>query len=238
MLKSKIVTIFVGFLFCIFMVSCCHGHVPKRIKIGGEIVKSVHAKDAVVFIVVKTSREEDVEASVTGTGVTITSSKRKDSSVILTAGHICWFAKDPSVVDSKVIVFNKAGDLHYAAITAISKNFDLCTIEVSAPLPAATIATKAPESGEKVYYSGYPTGYYLPNVLSHFDGYMAGVDAAGDHLYNVPATGGSSGSPVYNQRGEITGIISAVMIEFEEMTFATGNANIIDFLSDVGYLQK
>tara|TARA_A100001015_G_scaffold8333_1_gene10241 strand:+ start:1438 stop:2097 length:660 start_codon:yes stop_codon:yes gene_type:complete len=219
------------------MVSCCQGHAPKRINLGGEIVKSVHARDAVVFIAIQASRENE-EASVTGTGVTITSSVKQDSSVILTAGHICWFAKDPLVVDSTVVVFNKAGDLHYAAITAISKNFDLCTLEVSTPLPAATIATKSPESGDRVYYSGYPTGYYLPNVLSHFDGYMAGVDAAGDHLYNVPATGGSSGSPVYNSRGEITGIVSAVMIEFEEMTFATGNKNIIDFLRDVGYLQK
>ena len=67
---------------------------------------------------------------------------------------------------------------------------------------------------------------------------MAGTDPSGDHLYNVPATGGASGSPVYNDKGQITGIISAVMVDFDQMTFATGNDNIIDFLRETGYLKK
>jgi len=54
----------------------------------------------------------------------------------------------------------------------------------------------------------------------------------GDHLYNFPATGGSSGSPVYNSKGEIIAIISAVMVDFEHMVFAVGTDNIKNFILD------
>ena len=42
---------------------------------------------------------------------------------------------------------------------------------------------------------------------------------------------GASGSPVYNEDGEVIGLISAVMVEFEHMTLGMGRENIIDFLN-------
>ena len=236
-MKRKLTTVLIGLLFCIFTVSCCHGHVPRKINVGNKLQKHVHARDAAVFIAIEATRLE-IEAAVTGTGVTIMSSKTDDISVVLTAGHLCVIPMDPLVSESKIMVFNRGGDFTYAKIKAISNDFDLCILEVPTPLPAAGISLKTPESGDKIYYSGYPTGFYVPNVINHFEGYMAGTDPSGDHLYNVPATGGASGSPVYNSKGQITGIISAVMIDFEQMTFATGNENIIDFLRETGYLKN
>ncbi len=237
MMKRNIATLLVGLLFCIFAVSCCHGHGPRKINVGNQLQKQVHARDATVFIAIEATRLE-LEATVTGTGVTIMSSKSDDISIVLTAGHLCWVPMDPLVSESKIMVFERDGNFAYAEIKAVSTNFDLCLLEVSKPLPAAGISVKPPESGDKVYYSGYPTGFYVPNVISHFEGYMAGTDPSGDHLYNIPATGGASGSPVYNEKGQIIGIISAVMVDFDQMTFATGNENIIDFLRETGYLKK
>ena len=38
-----------------------------------------------------------------------------------------------------------------------------------------------------------------------------------------------------NKKGEIVGILSAVMIEFHWMTFAVGTENILDFMENSGY---
>ncbi len=217
-------------IFSLFVVSCCHGN--KQINLNAYKTKSVKARDAAVFITVKGEGEEtSIESS--GSGVAV--AHVGDKTVIMTAGHICKAVLVPGVDSSEFMVWNIEGRGFYSSIISISPHFDLCLLSIDEVLPIARIAREAPSSGEKVYYSGYPVGFYMPGLMHHFEGYMAGVDTVGDHMYNIPAIGGSSGSPVYNRKGEIVGILSAVMVEFHWMTFAVGTENILDFMENSGY---
>ena len=216
--------------FSLFVVSCCHGN--KQITLNAYKTKSVNAKNAAVFISVKGDGEEtSVEAS--GSGVAVAHVGEK--TVIMTAGHICQAVLIPGIESSEIMVWNIEGRGFYSSIISISPHFDLCLLSIDEVLPVARIAKTSPVSGDRVYYAGYPVGFYMPGVLHHFEGYMAGIDPTGDHMYNIPAIGGSSGSPVYNKKGEIVGILSAVMIEFQWMTFAVGTENILDFMENSGY---
>ncbi len=217
-------------IFSLFVVSCCHGN--KQINLNAYKTRHVDARDAAVFISVKGEGEEtSIESS--GSGVAV--AHIGDKTVIMTAGHICKAVLVPGVDSSEFMVWNIEGRGFYSSIISISPHFDLCLLSVDEVLPIARIAKDSPSSGDKVFYSGYPVGFYMPGLLHHFAGYMAGVDPTGDHLYNIPAIGGSSGSPVYNEKGEIVGILSAVMIEFHWMTFAVGTENILDFMENSGY---
>lgn len=214
--------------FCIFMVSCCPG--LKKIDLNAAH-KYISANDATVYLRISGLHEEGpIEGS--GTGVAVAHSRNREQTLILTAGHICEELVNPKILISKLFVFEQNGEAYYSKMVAIDENYDLCLISVDAEIPIAKIAKNQPEAGDKITYSGYPTGLYMPGILHHFDGYMAGVDPVGDHIYNLPVTGGSSGSPIYNRRGHIVAIVSAVMVEFEHITFAVGTEPIRNFLID------
>tara|TARA_A100001515_G_scaffold144719_1_gene149702 strand:- start:162 stop:863 length:702 start_codon:yes stop_codon:yes gene_type:complete len=218
-------------IFSLFVVSCCHGN--KQINLNAYKTKAVKAKDATVFITVKGEGSEELLIESSGSGVAVAHVGEK--TVIMTAGHICKAPLVPGVESAEFMTWNIKGKGYYSSVIAISPHFDVCLLSVDEILPIAKIAKTAPSSGDRVYYSGYPVGFYMPGLLHHFEGYMAGIDPTGDHMYNIPAIGGSSGSPVYNKKGEIVGILSAVMVEFHWMTFAVGTENILDFMENSGY---
>ena len=216
-------------LFCVFMVSCCPGHKNKKINSG--LFKYSKAKNATVYIGITNLTTEGPTAG-SGTGVAIDRSLDRDRTLIMTAGHLCMETFGPNILFSEIRVMTREGKGYYGTLVAIDPNFDLCLIRVDEQLPIAKIAKKIPKSGDKVSYSGYPTGFYIPGTLNYFDGYMSGTDMTGDHLYNLPATGGSSGSPIYNEKGAVVAIVSAVMVDFEHMVFAVGTDNIKNFILD------
>ena len=221
-------------MFCFFAVSCCHSSKHKNLSSLYQTHR-VHARDATVYVSMNIVHAEHGIHMGSGTGVAIANDA--DNTFVLTAGHICQPFLDPQNIISEFIVTTFENESHYAKIIAISAHHDVCLVSIPELIPIAKLAWSEPSSGDKVYYSGYPTGFYFPNLLNHFDGYMAGRDTVGDHLYNIPATGGSSGSPVYNSSGELIGLVSAVMVDFEHMTFGVGTENIRDFLRETGYLQ-
>jgi len=217
-------------LFSIFAISCCHKHNVGFLHYSSP--KKVIAKDAVVFITVNTiTLKKNSQSS--GTGVAVKNDG--DKTLILTAGHICIDQIDPGLIIGEILVIDIYGNAYHSEIQSISKNFDLCLLSIKKQMPTTSISKQSPKSGDKIGYSGYPTGLYMPGLLHHFDGYMAGVDPMGDHIYNTPVVGGSSGSPIYNEKGEIIGLVSAVMEDFNYMTIAVGTKNIRDFMAENGY---
>lgn len=226
-------SIFVLIVFCMLMVSCCPGY--KKISLNNYFHSN--ADKATVYIKVDVLTNEGITSS-SGTGVAIDRDISADKSLILTAGHICVETIRPNVVSEKMTVYTISGDGFYSKIISIDPDFDLCLIEISKSLPIAKIAKKEPKTGDLIMYSGYPAGLYMPGTKHYFQGFMAGKDQLGDHLYNIPATGGSSGSPIYNSDKEIVAIVSAVMIDFEHMTFAVGTNNIRNFRDNTNWPTK
>ena len=73
-------------------------------------------------------------------------------------------------------------------------------------------------------------GLYMPNNLHHFSGYYSGSDNAGFSMYSLAVTGGSSGSAILNDDGEIVGLISSVTAEFAHLVIGPGIERIKTFI--------
>jgi S1-C subfamily serine protease len=166
-----------------------------------------------------------------GTGVILSSSKNK--SLVLTNAHVC------KVVENGGIVITDNGAKHSVSGYKISKQHDLCIIQVSANLGYDThIASESPKNYEDAMISGHPN--LLPTVVSygHFSGHLVievitdirpckeedfkkepliclffgGIPVLTSYqsrLVTATIQAGSSGSAVYNSDGEISGLVFA-----------------------------
>jgi serine protease Do len=113
-------------------------------------------------------------------------------------------------------VFNeKVGSLK-AELLYTDKENDLAILKIVdtnfkalRPIPY-TLAKTEPELGQKIFTLGYPR----PELI-YYEGYISARSANGTlsnpnvFLLNLPVENGNSGSPVINQNGVITGIISS-----------------------------
>jgi serine protease Do len=113
-------------------------------------------------------------------------------------------------------VFNeKTGSLK-AELLYTDRENDLAVLKITdtafkqlKPLPY-TLAKTEPELGQRVFTLGYPR----PELI-YYEGYISSRSTNGTianpdmFLLNLPVENGNSGSPVLNQKGVITGIISS-----------------------------
>lgn len=90
---------------------------------------------------------------------------------------------------------------------------DIAIVDTSSALPAAvTLAENNPEVGDEVEIVGYPGGGRLTTTSGRVVSYEADPlnSNAGEVIAtDAPAQRGSSGSPLYNQNGEVVGVVYA-----------------------------
>lgn len=218
-------------------ISCC-GKIPNIGKIKNHrLPDRVDAEKAVLMVTVNLEFggiPTGFGSSGTGFGIAY----HENSTIVMTAGHVCEPLSNKPGAETKLSIVTVDGTELPAKQITISGMHDLCLVKIEKILPIAKIAEEIPANGDKIKYSGYPLGVFIPGTLHHFDGYMGGIDADGNHLYNIPTVGGASGSPIYNEDGEVVAIISAVMVEFEHITFGVGLYNILFFLEENGLTQR
>lgn len=119
---------------------------------------------------------------------------------ILTARHCVQDSTEIEVVASD-------GQEYKADILAISKNQDLAIIQIGrTSTPFFELADRV-YKGEGVFILGSPLG--LTGLVTN--GYIAKL--AGDILFlDCTALPGNSGGPVINGRGELAGVVSAMIV--------------------------
>lgn len=158
-----------------------------------------------------------------GSGVILKSTP--SASYVLTNGHVCRAVEGGGVVKT----YDHETHLIMSAVQAT--NHDLCLITVMADLKANTrVADTAAPLGAKAYISGHPT--LLPTIITtgHFagrklisvgepdpscgGGIFAFLCPPKVKLYETEVVSatispGSSGSGVFNERGELSGLVFA-----------------------------
>lgn len=217
-------------MIIVFSVSCCGIGKHNRVNNGASLT---NIKDSVFFVFrsdfIEQSGELVLLSQSSGTGTSIY--VNENYSDILTAGHVCvdYFSSLTGVdYDYKLIDFygnEKPGDL-----IAIDFESDLCLLRVYTGSKAVALSNTEAQSGMRVRYSGYPMGLYIPGNLHHFSGYYSGSDNTDFSMYSLAVTGGSSGSAVLNDDGEIIGLISSVTEDFAHLAIGPGIERIKAFI--------
>lgn len=135
------------------------------------------------------------------------------------------FIDEPEVVTSTVMhLLDSHGHQYPVREHPWARNVpaDICIIETSINAPALHISGVEPEFGEEVINIAAPGGFMQPSASGGavyiIDGRYSGSSMMGDKgvtsVYTLWAIGGSSGSPIMNNRGEMVGMVSAISTQF------------------------
>ncbi|MEI7588442.1 MAG: serine protease [Chitinophagia bacterium] len=136
------------------------------------------------------------------------------------------------------IVINNMGQELHANIIYTDKNIDLALLKIEdkdfdAPntIPF-TIRKKMSDLGEEIFTLGYPRN---DNDIVYGKGYLSAQKGyAGDsssYQIQISANPGSSGAPLFNDKGELIGIISTREKLAVGVTFAIKSNKIIDLIA-------
>lgn len=154
---------------------------------------------------------------------------------VLTAAHVCdigSIAKKITKAGGKVFikVVDRDGKSHIAELFRINNKVDICLLKTpTLKVPALRISVKKPEYAEKVYNIAAPMGISDGDMVPVFEGLFFGNK--GDRAYyNIPAIGGSSGSPILNVRGELVGMLHSVHFRFHHISLSATHADLWNFL--------
>ena len=173
---------------------------------------------------------------IVATGVVIKNiegKKKKINSFILSVEHFCKKIKN-KVMASAVSRDDEALITYKGKVLSIDKENDLCLIKVyntKNNLIPIKFSTIPPKIGDKVMAIGGPEtifpskteGYVISNVIGSYN-------PNNDLYMTLPASGGSSGSAIYNENFELVGILKAGHLRFKQISVAISLEKINSFL--------
>ena len=169
---------------------------------------------------------------------------------IVTAAHFCDALPIKMQMMKRLIFFERilfqiqtlGGYTMEAFVSKIDKENDLCMLMVLGPTneidkQIIKISEHKPYHGERVYNIAAPLGIFAPGMLPVFEGFYSGTclypeenKKSNVDMYSIPIRGGSSGSPILNNRGELIGVVIAGVKGFENLGFSPSYDVIKQFL--------
>ena len=156
-------------------------------------------------------------------------------SYIIGANHVCALKeKETTSVEVKFTVMGTAGTSHRAHILTTDPPNDLCVMFAPGLTGVAVkVREHPPRYGEKVYNLASPAGAaYPPHNTPVYMGFYSGKRGNWD-MYTIPATGGSSGSPIIDVNGHMVGIIQAHLQGFKHLTISSNYHRIKKMIDEV-----
>lgn len=217
----------------LFLVSCCSKKVAVQSLFKPQGSSPVN-NSSVYFIVKKNfAQVEEGEmvllSTSTGSGSSVFSSSTHSN--ILTAGHVCVDMISFISSATSYTTFDHAGKSAKAEVIGLDLESDLCLLRINRESTPMQVSDGVINSGEEVYYGGYPLGMYMPYNLHHFRGYYSGTDSESFSMFSLAAAPGSSGSAIVNRKGEIISVVSAVTADFQNLTIGAGLERLKPFLA-------
>jgi S1-C subfamily serine protease len=212
------------FLACALLQSCVsqnYGfHIPKNSR--DQFVRIV--QDTSLTVCMDDKCDTKIFKS-SGSGVVVSSFS--EGSYILTAAHVCQLElhsifPDPGLlklvkrIDITMNIVNLSQARYQADVVSLEESSDMCLLFVdnywndSGPVK---ISGAKPFEGERVYNVAAPVGIFYENTVPLLEGFYMGNEGLRAY-YSIPAMGGSSGSPIFNLRGHLVGMIHSVNVMF------------------------
>ena len=216
----------------LFLTSCAHNN---NLPLGtrGTFVKIEKTINVVLCDGNECKRDK---AEIMGSGVVI--GKRQGGAYILTAAHVC---ESQSMVNFPFIleytIDLQAVDLQQrrfrSEIINMDPKLDTCILfahKLSGPI--AKISRRPPKIGDRVYNVAAPANIFYNNTVPILEGFFSGnAKERGVAIYSIPATGGSSGSPIFNSNGFLIGMIHSVNIHFPVISISPIHKDLLNFIS-------
>jgi S1-C subfamily serine protease len=220
-------TLIVITIFC--LTSCAHTSLSyKQILPRSSFVKLERDLN------IKTCTEDTEDAyceeqsfSAVASGVVIQNTLK--GSYILTAAHVCddsdIVAQFSSLPNTKFSFKFRAITLDDDRKTIIIVNFnvkhDVCVVWAENMfVKPVVISPSAPEPGDRVLNIAAPLGIFSKNMVPIFEGFYNGDDEHERAVYSLPAFGGSSGSPIVNEKGELIGMVHSTIRYFHNVSLS------------------
>ena len=91
------------------------------------------------------------------------------------------------------------------------------------------ISASNPKNGDEAYNIAAPMGILHENVVPLLEGFYFGTDGK-RALYSIPAIGGSSGSPIFNKKGYLIGMIHSVNRYFPVISVSPPTSDLRKFI--------
>ena len=182
------------------------------------------------------------EAEARGSGAVV--SVTENHSYILTAAHVCDHSEiveiqqGPLVItvkqESSLVTVDYFGNERSASILDLDYINDVCILRVSGVwTDPISVADELSAAGSRVYNIAAPLGIFSPGMVLMFEGFYAGADPMGNHLYTIPTAPGSSGSPILNNGGEIIGMIHSAAFSLESVAISSSLISIQDIVRKI-----
>lgn len=226
-------------LALIFLLFSCTPHLinDSNIFFNGKFVKI--EKKSIIVACNPLDHSQCMQQAAGSSGSAFLVSHKGNKSYFLTARHICItdIGKYERIFDVAEIKKIEAIDLNSKKmemkIEKVDKENDLCLLSTKRiqdrPYP---ISKTEPALGDKVYNIATPLAIFSKDLVPLFSGYYSG-EADNKKLFTIPATNGSSGSPVLNYRGEIIGMVSSVTVNFNNMAISPSLKSIKLFVNSI-----
>ena len=218
---KKLVLCFLILLFTQSCISQNYGfHIPKNSR--DQFARIL--QDVSITICVDEKCDSKTFKS-SGSGVVVAAST--EGSYVLTAAHVCQidilnmvgnpelfnFVKE---IDIRMNIVNLAQAKYQADLIAMDESSDMCLLFINDywnEKGPVKIAGAKPFEGERVYNVAAPVGIFYENTVPLLEGFYMGNEDLRAY-YSIPAMGGSSGSPIFNLRGHLVGMIHSVNTMF------------------------
>ena len=201
----------------------------------------------------KVIEDYQVEMSSTASGVVL--SHYRDITLVATSAHVCsmkhgnqirMFAPDYKqdspfwhVLEKSMFTLSDLnGKRTTGVILKIDYMSDLCVLaSKKINKPAVKISLMDPIVGEKYFNVAAPRGIWgkklVPLLEGRFVGKAKSPFTGGDtYMFTIPATGGSSGSPIFNWYGELVGLLHSAYGGFHHVCMAATNDQMNVLLSN------
>lgn len=164
-----------------------------------------------------------------------------EGAYVLTAAHVCDERETKKEIDAdptaemKIDFFVITLDLVKKPLRIVKFNneHDICLVWVDNLFePQVTISPRAPKPGDRIMNVAAPLGVFGENMVPIFEGFYNGDNKYRMGVYSLPAFGGSSGSPIFNTKGELIGMIHSTIRHFNNIALSPNYQILREFINE------
>ena len=164
-----------------------------------------------------------------------------EGAYILTAAHVCddsdvkaKYQSSPNIeFSSEFSVRTLSNEQKPVKILEFDIKHDICMVWVkNLFIQPVAISPSEPEPGDRVFNIAAPLGIFSKDMVPIFEGFYDGVDQGGRAVYSIPAIGGSSGSPIFNRKGELIGMVHSTIRYFNQITISPNYKAMREFINE------